>query len=387
MWVFCRLGARFFPALRPVCPCIPYNGFMKPETAILWWQLNLLTKRRYDLLLQAFGSLDDALANVSVPMLRELGCREETIPAVFARLAEYDAARYGKEMERHAVRLLSIEDDAYPAALRTVDDPPVFLSYRGDLSVLAQPLVSVVGTRDMSSYGKRVAGDFVARFARAGVVTVSGLALGIDAEVARETLDAGGRTVAVLGGGLSTIYPKEHETLAENVVDGGGLLLSEFPLGMEPGKFTFPSRNRIIAALGLGTVVIEAAEKSGAIITAELALDYNRSVFAVPGPVFEPRSAGCNLLIGRGEARLVASADEVLREIGIIASLRAEPISFDPSSPMEESVWNSLTGMPQAMDDLVEKTGFAAGDISATLTLLELQGVVKNVGGGQWAKG
>jgi len=360
---------------------------MKPETAILWWQLNILTKRRYDLLLESFGSLDDALANLSAPMLRELGCREETVAAVFAKLAAFDPVRYAEDMARHAVRSLSIEDDAYPAALRTIDDPPLFLSYRGDLSILGQPLVAVVGTRDMSSYGKRVAGDFVAQFARAGVVTVSGLALGIDAEVARETLDAGGKTVAVLGGGLSTIYPKEHEMLAGNIVGGGGLLLSEFPLGMEPGKFTFPSRNRIIAALGLGTVVIEAAEKSGAIITAQLALDYNRSVFAVPGPVFEPRSAGCHALIARGEARLVASAREVLQEVGIIPSTRAETISFDPASPMEELVWNSLTGMPQAMDELVTKTGLTAGDISGTLTILELQGVVKNVGGGQWVRG
>lgn len=360
---------------------------MTPETTLLWWWLNILTKRRYDALVAKFGGLDAALGNLSADLLRELGCQEATVRDIFLRLEEFDPARYLKEMERRNVQLISIEDDTYPAVLKTIADPPVFLSYRGDLSVLGQPLIGLVGTRDMTPYGKRVAGDFAADIVRAGVVTVSGLALGIDAEVARESLKAGGRTVAVLGGGLSTIYPKEHETLAENILKAGGLLLSEFPLTMEPGRFTFPSRNRIIAGLSLGTVVLEAPEKSGAIITAELALDYNRSVFAVPGPVFEERSAGCNRLIARGEATLVMSAADVLREIGIVASDRAESVSFEPSSPAEEALWKVLTAMPQSMDDLVAKTGLPTGEISGTLTILELQGVVKNVGGGQWAKG
>lgn len=333
-----------------------------------------------------YGSLDEALPKLSAELLRELGCREETVREVFLRLEEFDPARYLKEMQKRDVQLLSIEDESYPPILKTIPDSPIFLSYRGDLSILEQPLIALVGTREMTQYGKRVAGDMTPDIARAGVVTVSGLALGIDAEVARETLKVGGKTVAVLGGGLATIYPKEHETLAENIVKSGGLLLSEFPLEMEPARFSFPSRNRIIAGLSLGTVVIEAAEKSGAIITAELALDYNRAVFAVPGPVFEPRSAGCNRLIARGEAKLVTCAKDVLEEVGIVASERAEPVSFSPASPMEEAVWNALTTMPQAMDDLVAKTGLGAGEISGTLTILELQGIVRNVGGGQWVK-
>jgi len=360
---------------------------MTPETTLLWWWLNILNKKRYDLLIAKFGTLDDALPNISAELLRELGCQEATVREIFLRLEEFDPARYLREMKKRDVQLISIEDDAYPPILKTIPDGPVFLSYRGDLSILDQPLIALVGTRDMTPYGKRVAGDFTTDMAHAGVVTVSGLALGIDAEVARETLKAGGKTISVLGGGLASIYPKEHETLAENIVKAGGLLLSEFPLEMEPARFSFPSRNRIIAGLSMGTVVLEAPEKSGAIITAELALDYNRSVFAVPGPIFEPRNAGCNRLIMRGEAKLVSSAKDVLEEVGMIASIRAETISFAPSNPLEESVWKVLTSMPQAMDDLVTKTGLGAGEISGTLTILELQGVVKNVGGGQWVRG
>lgn len=361
---------------------------MKPETALLWWYLNVLPKRkRYDMLVDCFGSLDEATANMTAGMLGELGCREETAADILRKKEEFDPGKYAAEMERRNIRLLSIEDDAYPECLRTIGDAPVFLSYHGDITVLHQPLIGLVGTRDMSPYGKRVTGAFVPDFVRAGVVTVSGLALGIDAEIAKETLAAGGRTVAVLGGGLGAIYPKSNERLAEEIVAKGGLLISEFPLGMEPTRYTFPARNRIIAGLSLGTVVLEAPVESGAIITAELALDYNRGVYAVPGPVFEPRCEGCHALVRRGEATLVTSATDVLQDIGIMASSRAETVSFIPTNGNESAVWNVLTAMPQCVDDLVERSGLPASSVFGVLTVLELQGVAANIGGGQWVRG
>ncbi len=360
---------------------------MKPETALLWWYLNILPNRkRYDMLVELFGSLDEATRNMTSPLLRELGCRGETILDIFRKKEEFDAGRYADEMARKNIALVSIEDELYPEQLKAIDDAPVFMSYHGDMSLLGQPLIALVGTRNMSPYGKRVAGMLVPDLVRSGVVTVSGLALGIDAEVARETMRAGGKTVAVLGGGLGAIYPKTNELLAGEIVANGGLLLSEFPLHMTPERFTFPSRNRIIAGLSLGTVVLEAAEKSGAIITAELALDYNRSVFAVPGSVFDPNCAGCHMLISKGEARLVSSARDVLVELGIMASDRAEPISFLPGSPEEEALWKALTAMPLAMDDLVERCGLPVSAVSTALTVMELQGVAKNIGGGKWVR-
>ncbi len=360
---------------------------MKPETALLWWYLQILpNRRRYDMLVERFGNLDEATANMTSHLLRELGCRPETILEIFRKKEEFDARKYGDEMVRKNIALISIEDDEYPESLRSIDDAPVFMSYHGDISILNQPLIGLVGTRNMSSYGKRVVGSFVPDLVRCGVVTVSGLALGIDAEVARETMVAGGKTVAVLGGGLNAIYPKTNELLAREIVASGGLLLSEFPLHATPERFTFPSRNRIIAGLSLGTVVLEAAEKSGAIITAQLALDYNRGVFAVPGSVFDPGSPGCHMLITKGEAKLVSCARDILLEVGIMASDRAEPISFDSSSVEEEALWNTLSSLPQTMDDLVKRSNLSVGTVSAALTVMELQGVVKNIGGGQWVK-
>lgn len=360
---------------------------MKPETALFWWHLNLLpSRKRYDFLTERFGDMEAATKAFGHALLREMGCREETAAEVLRASRTFDAAALRRDMESRGVSLVTIEDDGYPPVLKTIEDAPVFLSCRGDMMLLRQPLIALVGTRDMSPYGKRVAGMLVPELVRSGAVTVSGLALGIDAEVARETMRSGGKTVAVLGGGLASVYPTSNETLAEEIVAKGGLLLSEFPLHKSPERFTFPSRNRIIAGLGLGTVVVEAAEKSGAIITAELALDYNRSVFAAPGSVFDPRCSGCHSLIARGEAKLVSSARDILMEVGIVASERTEPISFDSSSPEEKAVWDALTAMPRSMDDLIGQTGMAPGVIFATLTVLELQGVAVNLGGGQWVR-
>lgn len=358
---------------------------MKPETALLWWYLNILpNRRRYDLLIEGYGNLDEV--TLDYKLLRELGSREETAHEIIQKMESFDAGKYVEALRKKKVSLLTIEDEAYPSALKTIEDAPVFMSYHGDIMLLDRPLIALVGTRNMSPYGKQVVGSLVPDLVRSGVVTVSGLALGIDAEVARETMRSGGRTIAVLGNGLGAIYPKANELLAQEIVKNGGLLLSEFSLHMTPERFTFPSRNRIIAGLSLGTVVLEAAEKSGAIITAELALDYNRSVFAVPGSMFDPQCAGCNALIAKGEARLVCSAKDILTEVGIMASDRAEAISFDPGSEDERNVWESLTGIPQTLDGLVEKCGLPAGVIGSILTMMELQGVAKNIGCGQWVR-
>lgn len=339
------------------------------------------------MLIERFGSLDEATANMTSHLLRELGCRQDTIVDIFRKKEEFDIGKFGDELARKNIVLISLEDEAYPEPLRTIDDAPVFMSYHGDISILRQPLIGLVGTRNMSPYGKRVVAMLVPDLVRSGVVTVSGLALGIDAEVARETIKAGGKTVAVLGGGLNAIYPKTNELLAREIVAGGGLLLSEFPLHMTPERFTFPSRNRIIAGLSLGTVVLEAAEKSGAIITAELALDYNRTVFAVPGSVFDPGSVGCHSLITKGEAKLVSCAHDILQEVGIMASVRAETVSYIPSNNLESAIWSVLTTMPQSVDELVDRSGLPASAVFGVLTALELQGAATNIGGGQWVKG
>jgi len=182
-----------------------YSRFMRSETAFLWWFLNILTRRRFDALKSAYGDLDAATEMISEAMLSGLGCREETIASVLARRAQFDATTFAASMKLRGMSLLTIEDDAYPSRLKQVSDAPVFLSYRGDLSILDRPTIGVVGTRNMSHYGKRIVELFVPAFIRAHVVTVSGLALGIDAAVAEQSIKAGGKTVAVLGNGLASI--------------------------------------------------------------------------------------------------------------------------------------------------------------------------------------
>jgi DNA processing protein len=360
---------------------------MTLETALRWSWMNVLTKKRYDLLLSQHGNLDSALACISQEMLSEMGCREETVLLALNRLEELNLEYYQKELEKRSLRLMTLEDSDYPDALRTIEDPPVFLYVRGDLSVLSQPCLAMVGTRAMSEYGKRVTSMLIPEIVGAGMVTVSGLAQGIDGEVARETLASGGKTVAIVGHGLGMIYPKAHEKLADEIVRSGGLILSEFPLDTHPDKYTFPARNRIIAALSLGTVVLEAAMDSGSLITADLALGYNREVFAVPGSIFDPNYAGCHQLLIRGHAKLVRSAQDIFDEIGIVSHQVSSEQSYASENPDEQAILSVLTSMPKNIDDIAEETQMEIGVITSILTILELQGILKNVGGGRWVKG
>lgn len=356
------------------------------ESTLTWSYLSVLTKRRYDALKQVYGDLDAPLNTLNENMLRELGMKEEPLRETLVRLAEFDAKIYEEALEKAGVCLLSIEDEAYPPPLLQLPDPPIFLTYRGDLSCLDQPLLGVVGTRAMSPYGRRVAAEFVPGIVRAGVVTISGLALGIDARVAEETLSSGGRTVAVLGGGLGDVRPLTNAALAERIVEGGGLLLSEFPLDRIPSIYTFPARNRIIAGLSLGCLVLEAPAESGALITAELALDYGRDVFAVPGQAFDPNYLGCHKLVASGRAKLVTHPDDVLEELGIVIPPGGEPMPFVAATPEEGAVHSLLTTLPQPIDHLVERSGMPSSIIAGVLTMLELKGVARNVGTAQWVR-
>ncbi len=359
---------------------------MQLNTTLAWWNLHVLNKRRYDALKEEYGSLDEAWKAFNPEMLRQLGVKNVDMDMFLDRHTKFEVSAYQAQMEKLGVQVVSIEDDAYPAMLKEIGDPPIFFSYVGDLSVLSQPLLGVVGTRRMSHYGQRVTESFVQTFVRAGVVTVSGLALGVDTVVAAQTIEHCGRTVAVLGHGLSMIFPAANKHLAERIVEHGGLLVSEFPLEYHSEKFTFPARNRIIAGLSLGTVVIEAPEDSGAIITAELALEYGREVFAVPGNIFDVHMKGCHTLIAHGQARLVDKAEDVLREIGVVADGTESQTIFLAGSIDEELVHRSLTSMPQTMDNIVEKTGLDPGRIGSALTMIEIAGAAKNLGGGQWVR-
>ncbi len=381
--------ARFLPVFVQTDAAAPVTlPGMTDSASLAWWHLGILNARRREALLQVYPDLPSALAAMDESMLTALRCRPETVRSALDRRSALDLSALEATLRARGITVIALGEAAYPPRLAQVADPPVFLSVRGDPAVLQEPSIALVGTRAVSAYGKRVTERLVPDMAAAGAVTVSGLALGVDALVAEETLKAGGRTVAVLGHGLGSIYPRSHAALAERIVAAGGALVSEFPLDQRPDTYTFPARNRIVAGLTLGTVVLEAPQKSGSLITAEIATGYGREVFAVPGAVFDPHYAGCHRLIRSGQAQLITSAGEVLASLGFAGAAEAPAgPAFIPQDPEQARIHALLTAMPQPLDDLVARSGMETGALNALLTVLELQGGARNLGGGQWVRG
>lgn len=273
----------------------------------------------------------------------------------------------------------------YPALLAEIAQPPETLYIRGSLKPLKAPCLAVVGTRTPSAYGKQVTPSLAASLARAGITIVSGLAIGIDTLAHEAALETGGKTVAVLGSGVDemSVYPPENRTLARRIVESGGAVISEFPEGTEPKPFHFPQRNRIIAGMSQGVLVIEAREKSGALITANFALEENRDVFAVPGPITVPTSAGPNRLIAAG-AQAVLDADAILDAWRIERPAFAAP----PDAPGESGhpLLAHFPATPIHVDELIRASGLPAAQANVELAKLELAGYIRNLGGGIYAK-
>jgi len=276
-----------------------------------------------------------------------------------------------------AVRFLRRADSAYPPLLGQLHDPPLQLYLRGDAipKLLAQPAVAIVGARSCSAYGAEVARMLGRELAAAGVTVVSGLARGIDGEAHRGALDAGGPTVAVLGCGIDRDYPRSHADLARRVAEAG-LIVSEYPPGIEPAPWRFPARNRIIAGLCLASVVVEARERSGALITADFALELGRDVFAVPGEITAARSAGTNNLLRQGAAPLLG-VDDILGVLG----LERAPAPPTPVSHAGEAVLRVLAEEPRGADELARASGRASAEVAAVLVELELAGLVSEADG------
>jgi DNA processing protein len=274
----------------------------------------------------------------------------------------FDERAYLERLAEGGHRFLPQSSPEFPPLLRAIHDPPagLFLRGEGEPELLARPAVAIVGARASSGYGASVARSLGRELAAAGLVVVSGLARGIDAEGHRGALEAGGATVAVLGCGIDRDYPAAHAELARRVADAG-LIVSEYAPGVEPAPWRFPARNRIVAGLCVATVVVEARERSGALITADLAVEEGREVFAVPGEITSALSAGTNALLKLGAAPLTSAAD-VLASFGI----EPEPAQGEPS-PL-------LQLLPATADELVRRTGLGAGEVARALVELELAG-------------
>ena len=291
---------------------------------------------------------------------------------VFARW--FDEAGYLARLRESGVRWIARSASDFPPLLHAIHDPPAGLFVRGEagLDVLRRATVAVVGARSCSPYGAQVARMLGRELARAGLVVVSGLARGIDGEAHRGALESDGRTVAVLGCGVDRDYPAAHAELARAILAGGGLVVSEYEPGVEPAPWRFPARNRIIAGLAAATVVVEARGRSGALITADFALEDGREVLAVPGEITSALSAGTNALLRQGATPATCVAD-VLEAVGLEAS---PPATVDPDDPSAVAVLAALAAGSTTADGLVRATGLAAGDVATALTLLELAGRV-----------
>lgn len=276
---------------------------------------------------------------------------------------------------------IKLGSESYPKLLKEIHSPPKQLYVYGVLPDLPH-WAAIVGSRKSTPYGKATALHLSSELARAGVVVVSGLAYGIDASAHRGTLDGGGKTVAVLGGGHKHLYPAPHIGLAKEIVDNGGAVVSEYPLDAPPLPQQFAARNRIIAGLCHATVVVEAATKSGSLITATMALEEGREVMAVPGNIDLPSSEGTNNLIKKG-AHLISSAEDVLELLGInIGAVKSE--MYRPDNEKEASIIDLLKDGVRNGQDILEGSGMSPADFSMTLTTLEIKGIVSAGGANTW---
>src|SRR5262245_9665295 len=340
-------------------------------------------------LIAHFGSADATLS-ASVSDLRAVpGIGQKLSRAIVASRQEIDVDKELDDVRAQGVNVSVESEDAYPASLRSIPDPPGVLFVRGQILPSDGIAVAIVGTRHATQYGTAQAERLAAGLARCGYTIVSGLARGIDAAAHRGAMKAGGRTLAVLGSGVLNIYPPEHESLASEVINHGALI-SENPPRSPPLSGAFPQRNRIITGLSLGVIVVEASDRSGALISARHAMEQGREVFAIPGRIDSRTSRGCHRLIRDG-AKLVETVDDVLEELGPLAS--PTPVASDESnSPIrhpgelqlnepEKTVLAVIDDEPITIDNVIAACGLPVQNVLSTLSVLEMRRLVRRLGG------
>lgn len=334
-------------------------------------------------LLERFGS-PEAIFAMESAIRREDPVLAERLLATGDEQAIAAALAWSEMAGNH---ILTLADAAYPRALLTIPDPPLVLYAKGRLDLLARPMLAIVGSRNASRQGQENAERFAQALAAAGYTIVSGLAAGIDAAAHRGALLEAASTVAVIGTGADRIYPARNERLAREIAEKG-CILSEFPLGTPPLPHHFPRRNRLIAGLSSGCLVVEAAQQSGSLITARLAAEYGREVFAIPGSIHSPLSKGCHALIKQG-AKLVETAADILEELqGVVPSpaMAEGPTRDGAEADAEDAVLTALGFDPCPFDELAERTGLSAEALMARLLELEIAGLVEALPGRRYQR-
>jgi DNA processing protein len=356
-----------------------------PEQAywVAFHKVPYIGPARLQRLLDTFGNLSAAWHAPEGELRR---CLEERAKNELVRMRQtLDVAATYDLIVRNGARISTPIDLTYPSLLAEIPAPPPVLYYRGELLETDRTAVAIVGTRRFTPYGRDMAARIASDLARAGVTIVSGLARGIDGVAHQAALDAGGRTIAVLGSGIDRIYPPEHRKLAERIMEQGAVLSDYLP-DTPPDGVNFPPRNRIISGLSLGVVVVEAPDRSGALITVDFAADQGRDIFAVPGMANATNSAGTNRLIREG-ARLVRSAEDILDDLQLGRTQMSDAVQHSlPLGEGERRLLAVMTALPQHIDDLAELSDSTVAEVSGRLMMLELQGLVRNVGAQHYAR-
>lgn len=329
-------------------------------------------------LLDFFGDISVAW-KASPSSLLEAGLPEKIVQSFIKSREEIDLESELEKVSQLGINVLTFLDDQYPRSLKSIENSPPVLYTRGSFADEDDYSVAIVGTRRKTSYGKQVANELAGFLASNGVTVVSGLARGIDTIAHQSALENGGRTIAVFGCGLDVIYPPENRALTEKI-EANGVLVSEFFPGTKPEAINFPPRNRIISGLSKATVIVEADEKSGALITARFAVEQSRDVFAVPGSIYAPRSRGANRLIRDGAIPLLDYSDLLLALNMDQSSDFRYVQKVLPKTELESALLNTIRDEPLHIDEIQLKTGFSTEEVSASLVLMELKGFVRNVG-------
>jgi DNA processing protein len=350
-----------------------------------------LGAQRIRLLLQAVDHPQDIFRMKRHEIESVYGIGPKTAEEIITFDDWQEVDRILEKTDRVGAELMTYWDDDYPSLLREIYDPPILLWIKGNRKALQTSSIAIVGTRKAGSYGKDAATQFATELTKQGLTIISGLAYGIDGAAHRATVAAGGCTVAVLGSGIDVIYPSQHKKLAADIVETGGAVISEFPMGTAPDAGNFPVRNRIVSGMSLGTLVVASGINGGSMITAKSALDQNREVFVVPHPIGTPNAVGCNSLIQRGMGKLVQNVEDIIAEIDIhIAQTGDEErtqISKSPNWVSEDldelstDICEALTGQPLHIDDLSDQLGIASPALLSKLLELEMKQCVRQKAG------
>ncbi len=330
-------------------------------------------------LLEFFGSLELAWQAPSDALLNA-GLSSKIVENLLSARKQVDLSRVWDRIQSQGIQVMTWEDELYTRRLKEFDQPPPVLYIRGEILDEDSWSVAIVGTRNITVYGRQVTEELAGYLAQHGITVVSGLARGVDGVAHEACLKAGGRTFAVLGSGVDRVYPPEHQHLADRIRERGALI-SDYPPGTPPDSTNFPPRNRIISGLSLATIVVEAGVTSGALITATFAAEQGRDVLAVPGNINAPQSRGTNRLIQQG-ARPLLKPEDVIDALQLeLVNEHHEARTVLPTEPLEACILQVLSSQPLHVDEIGEQSGLSIEKVSATLTLMELKGMVRQVGG------